>query len=763
MPGIFISYRRADSPDATGRIYDRLVAEFGRALVFKDIDSIPLGRDFRSHLNEVVGDCAAVLAIVGPHWTDMRDEADQRRLEDPDDFVRIELEAALARNIPVVPVLVGHATMPGSAHLPASLAQLAFRQSIEVRPDPDFHHDSTRLVSALRQILDPSAPVDASPVGTARTAAPAQGEPRSRRLAWTIATIAVLAMLATLLPALKHLREVPPPQMRVDIVTPASGILSGFALSPDGRQIVFEATGDGVSRLWLRSLDTTAAVPLAGTEGATYPFWSPDGRSIGFHDGSALKRLDLGGGAPQTLAPDVSSRGGTWNENGVILFSPAIRGTGLMRVSVSGGAVEAVTTLGPNQTGHDWPYFLPDGRHFLYLALGAPDTAGIYLGVLDGGVPVRLTASSKAGVYLPSGWLLWVRERTLVAQRLELSKGELSGSPLTLVQDLGLPVSDVSGSPVSVALTGMIAYRAAAGGYRRLVWFDRSGAVRGAFGGAEGDDSMAPRISPDGRRVVVSRDGDIWLLDGTRSTRFTFDASKENGSAIWSPDGTRIAWADSAGINRKLASGAGTTEQLIASAQETTILNSWSPDGRFLIYHAIDAVTGGDLWVLPMVGDHTPSAFLKTRANERSAAFSPDGRWVAYYSDESGRYEIYVRPFVPPGLAGATPDAGVSKWQVSTAGGINPTWRPDGKEIYYLNPAGVMMAVPISDRGKTLEAGAPVDLFPTRTLSGGVGSQQFFGRQYDLAPDGRFLVNSLPDAGSNTSITLLQNWSPEDK
>jgi hypothetical protein len=357
LPSIFISYRRSDNPDATGRIYDRLVAEFGRALVFKDIDSIPLGRDFRGHLNEIIGDCAAVLAIVGPRWTDARNDAGQRRLEDPDDFVRIELEAALARNIPVVPVLVGNAMLPGSALLPSTLEALAYRQSIEVRPDPDFHNDATRLVAALRRILDPSAPgTDESPTESVPAARAAQRESQwRRRVVWlgSIAAVAVLAAVAFAIPALRHLRETPPappPEIRTEIVTPTTDQPTSFALSPDGRQIVFVASGDGESRLWLRSLATTTAQPLAGTEGAAYPFWSPDSRSIGFFAGGVLKRLDLGGGAAQTLASAISGSGagGTWNAMGVIVFAPSNSGP-LMSVSATGGAVTAVTTLASQQ------------------------------------------------------------------------------------------------------------------------------------------------------------------------------------------------------------------------------------------------------------------------------------------------------------------------------------------------------------------------------------------------------------------------------
>ena len=300
--------------------------------------------------------------------------------------------------------------------------------------------------------------------------------------------------VALAIPAVRHLRETPPPappETRVEIVTPATDEPTSFALSPDGRQIVFVASGDGASRLWLRSLATTTAQPLAGTEGATFPFWSPDGRSVGFFAGGALKRLDLGGGAPQTLAPAISGRGGTWNADGVIVFAPSATSP-LMRVSATGGAAVAVTTLGPQQSGHRAPHFLPDGRRFLFYVRGAPDTAGIYLGALDGSAPTRLTPADSAGVYLPAGWLLWVRAGTLVAQRLDVAQAALTGEPVTLAD--GVAVDGSCRSAVSVAATGLVAYRTGAGSQRQLTWVDRSGTARGTVGDPDGTSRRSPRV-----------------------------------------------------------------------------------------------------------------------------------------------------------------------------------------------------------------------------------------------------------------------------
>ena len=613
-------------------------------------------------------------------------------------------------------------------------------------------------------------------VGPQTTAMATTSASRGRLMGMTALAVATVMIIALAIPAVRYLREAPPPPLppetRLEIVTPATDYPTMFALSPDGRQIVFVARGDGVSRLWLRSLATTTAQPLAGTEGAVYPFWSPDGRSVGFMAGNALKRLDLGGGAPQTLAPVTSGAGATWNADGVLVFAPITRGT-LMRVSATGGAVAAMTTFGPGQVAHLYPQFLPDGRRFLFTALGALNATGIYLGTLDGSAPTRLTPDGSSGIYLPEGpgragpfrgdgWLLWVRGGTLVAQRLDGAKAALNGEPVIVADGV---VDTLDQSAVSVAATGLVAYRTGTGGQRQLTWLDRSGAARGTVG--DPDATLAyPNVSPDGRRVIVTRgvrgNRDLWLLDGASTSRFTFDVAPDT-NPVWSPDGTRIVFRSNRtgadDLYQKLASGAGVEERLVASDQVKTP-ESWSADGRFLLYRSIDPQTSLDLWIVPMVGDRTPSVFLKTPFREGYGAFSPDGRWIAYESNESGRNEIYVRPFVPPTTAGTPPAPTGGQWQVSAAGGIYPQWRPDGKELYYLNPAGAMMAAPITVTGATFAPGAPIVLFPTRIVGGGEDAAQ--GRQYHVASNGRFLINTELDTVA-APITLLQNWNPEAK
>jgi Tol biopolymer transport system component len=359
--------------------------------------------------------------------------------------------------------------------------------------------------------------------------------------------------------------------------------------------------------------------------------------------------------------------------------------------------------------------------------------------------------------------MLWVREGTLVAQRLDVAKAALTGEMVTVADRVA--VDPIGRSVVWAAATGLMAYRTVLGGQRQLTWVDRSGTARGTV--FDPDATLVyPNVSPDGRRVVVSRtvqsNTDIYLLDGARSHPLTFDAASDS-HPVWSPDGTRIVFrSDRAGtddIYQKLASGAGTDERILASDQVKTP-ESWSADGRYLLYRSIDPQTSLDLWVLPMFGDRTPWVFLKTPSREGYGAFSPDGRWVAYESNASGRNEIYVRPFAPPDPAGKLPASSGGQWQVSTTGGIHPRWRPDSKELYFLNPAGAMMAAPITVVGATLAAGAPVMLFPTRIVGGGEDYAQ--AQQYDVAFNGRFLINTVLDTAA-APITLLQNWNPEAK
>jgi eukaryotic-like serine/threonine-protein kinase len=627
---------------------------------------------------------------------------------------------------------------------------------------------------AARLEIDDALTAPPTANGPSASGAPTTTASSRGQLPWIAALAVASALIAAMaVPTLRDLRQAPPPappEVRVDITTPATDRPSDFALSPDGRQIVYAAADGRVSRLWLRSLATAAAQPLPDTEGGRSPFWSPDSRSIGFSAAGELKRLDLGDQTAQVLARAGDGMGGTWNSDGVIVFAPNTTGV-LMRVLASGGASAAATTLVSGQVAHRFPAFLPDGRRFVFYASGHENSsAGIYLGALDGSVPVRLVSTlATALIYLPArasaagatttGWVLWVRAAEFVAQRLDHAAAALVGEPVTIAG--GLNTDTLTRSGVT-AIPGLLAYRPEAQRQAQLTWMDRFGAARGTLGDPHASLTN-PRISPDGRRVLVSRTAqgneDLWLLDGVRASRFTFDTAFERWP-VWSPDGVRMAFgsrgAGTFDLHQKVTTGAGNVQVVVAS-DETKLPTSWSADGRFLLYQRTDPKNQSDLWVTTMTGTQESSVILQTPFIERFGAFSPDGQWIAYQSNESGRNEVYVRTFVPPGATAAAP---VGQWQVSTTGGIMPTWRPDGKELYYLDPEGALMAAPVAVRPSSLDPGTPVVLFPTRIVGGGVDAQQ--GRQYDVAADGRFLINTLLD-GADAPIRLVLNWNPEAK
>ena len=421
-----------------------------------------------------------------------------------------------------------------------------------------------------------------------------------------------------------------------------------------------------------------------------------------------------------------------------------------------GGQPTPVTRLGAGQVAHRQPRFLPDGKHFLFYVQGSEN--GIYLGnlELEGAAPRRLTAANSAGEYLisggvggsVSGWLTFLQQNTLIARRFDAARGQLSGDPVTLAQSVG---SDVfSDGAFSVSRSGLVAWRTGTGGSRQLVWFNRAGESTGTLGAPDASFPSVPELSPDGHRVAVTRGPvgarDIWLTDSTRSTRFTFDPADDVG-AVWSPDGRRLVFASNRkgifNLYLKPTDGSG-PEQLLASSDGKlpNLPNSWSPDGRFLLYRS--SPNGGALMVLPVLPERNgkPYPFLSTPFDERNGAFSPDGKWVAYQSNESGRNEINVRPFPGPGGA----------WQISAGGGSFPRWRTDGQELYYVAPGNQLMAAAIRAQGASITPGQPVALFTANFLRASSLPP------YDVARDGRFLaIVELNDAAT-PPITLLQNW-----
>lgn len=531
-----------------------------------------------------------------------------------------------------------------------------------------------------------------------------------------------------------------PPGTRVDSTPPA--------ISPDGKLLAFGAvSSQGLAQLWMRPLDSLASRPLPGTENATFPFWSPDSRAIGFFAGGKLKRLEISGGAPTALADAPDARGGTWGSRGEIVFIPAPFG-GFQQVSAVGGPTRAIALQDPKQLGR-FPWFLPDGRHFLYLSGAAGSAADVRLVSLDSPAAGRTLVNNVDGFAVYSqAQLLYLRGSTLVARPFDESSLQLTGEPQNVAEDVLADGGRVGESLVSVSAGGVLVYRSGVS-QLGLTWFDRQGRRVGGTGEAGRLTSTAGAVhfAPDRRlAAIVDRESasgnfDIWIADLSRGlrTRFTFDAARD-GYPVWSPDGRTIVFRSTRGnvsnMFRKPTDGS-RNEELLLGNDRPKIPSAISPDSKYLAYATSDPQTGIDIWMLPMSGNEPPFPFVRTPYNEQEAQFSPDGNWVAYQSNESGSNEIYVGPFPGPG----------GKRQISKAGGVAPRWRPDGRELYYLAPGTHLMAAEVEAKGGAFEVKRVEALFGMPTSI------------YDVSADGRqFLVASPPEGDAGGTLTVVQNW-----
>ncbi len=548
-------------------------------------------------------------------------------------------------------------------------------------------------------------------------------------------------------------------QMRLNVVTPSTSDPMSIALSPDGQNLAFIAERGGQRQIWIRRIDNTMARPLAGTDGASFPFWSPGAAAIGFFANGQLKRINVSGGQPQTLADAIQGRGGTWNGDDVILFTPGAA-VPPFRVGAGGGEAARAMPLG-KVPGARFPQFLPDGQHFLFYAYAeSGDGDGVYVGQLGSPEPKRLFSADSAATFVAPNHLWFVRRHTLLGIRFDPQKLETIGEPFPLIEPI--TESEFAAPVVTASHAGMVAYREAGLG-PRLKWFDRAGRPIKDRPVPDAEFHF-PELSRDGRRVALvgaaatvrTSGTDIWLADVSRgvASRLTYDGGAD---PVWSPDGTRIALTGHGqqatyDLYLKAASGTADAEPILVSGSNK-YPTDWSSDGRFVLFNDLSPSNGYDVWAVGVQRGSKPFRVVGTHFEEREGRLSPGGHWIAYQSNESGRFEVYLTQFPGPG----------ARVPVSTAGGVAPRWRQDGKELYFLAPDGTMMGVPVRFGGdeRTVEVATPTTLFPTRVFGRGALNTIGTSRaEYAVSPDGQsFFINTDRDEAP-PPITVILNWKP---
>jgi eukaryotic-like serine/threonine-protein kinase len=594
-----------------------------------------------------------------------------------------------------------------------------------------------------------------SPVAAAATSLPTSSRLKER-ISWAAAVIAAIVLGAAAGMFLFHpaksrrsIRTVinAPEKTSLNLTSDTAG---PPVLSPDGTSIAFAASGaDGKTALWVRPMNMVEAHILPGTEGAIFPFWSPDSHAVGFFSNSKLKTIDLDGGSPQVVADAQLGRGGAWGADGVIVFS-ANPISPLLRVNANGGQPVAVTKIDVTQhTSHRWPFFLPDGKHFLYLALHHdPSKAAnntLYYASIDGHENRPLFRSQSNAVYA-DGYLLFARGDVLMAQRFDPSSGKLSDEPRTLAKGV-MNDSATWHMDASASSDGLLVFGSGSIADLQLVWMDRSGKQISTIAEKFTNLQFA-QISPQGDRVALQIDAgvnDIWVLDLARGvrTRLTF-GPVANIFPVWSPDGKWIAYNSNRmgqyGLYRRPSNGSG-AEELLLNQEQPVIASSWSADGKYLIYSKQFQDGSYQIWALPLDGERKPYLVLKGGIQGH---LSPDGHWLAYMSGESGLLEVYVVAF----------GGGQGKWQVSSNGGNLPQWSRDGKELHYMDPTYNLVAVPVREAGGALQFGAPQTLVPTWS------APQVF---YDFSPDGKKILLDKVSQLVSQSVTVITNFTAELK
>jgi len=601
-------------------------------------------------------------------------------------------------------------------------------------------------------------------------------EARTSKWPWAVAATATAAIAGLAVLAVVHFREAPPASQAVQFALESPEESSfvnqygGYAASPDGRYVVFTARVNGANAqmLWLRPLDSLVARPLPGTDGGNFPTWSPDSRSLAFFVSGKLKRIEITGGAPLTLGDATESPvspTGTWNRAGVILFGST---SGLQRVSASGGGTTLLTKIdtAKKESGHGYPQFLPDGNRFLFFAdSGDPNARGVYASSLDHPEQRQLIVRTAAkAVYVPPrapypGYLLWMQDQTLLAQRFDADLLKLEGDPVSVAEQVGLNPTNPVRAAFWASEAGLLIYFSNPTLPKRpIAWISRDGKQLGQA--APDDNFMTLALAPGATRMAVERadatggqtNRDVWLRDFERGvmTRLTFDPARDS-FPVWSPDGKQVAFSSEreggvSQIYRKDATGAGQEERLTESPNQKFLLD-WSKDGKYLLYREVNPGTGRDLMALPLQGDKKPIAVVNTPFQESTGAISPDGRWVAFASNDSGHTELYIQAFPGGG------DGTKGRWQVSNGGAYDVKWKGDGKELYYESLDGKIMAAAIQAGAQEIRAETPRVLFAADFQTTSL-------HEFDVTPDGQrfLLILSSRTQGRSEHLTVVSNW-----
>jgi len=585
---------------------------------------------------------------------------------------------------------------------------------------------------------------------------------RSRKAARVLqAAVAVLALALVASLAVnwmsRRMSPAPPRPVQFTVVPPAPYVLSTLdvpALSPDGTKLAFTARPpDGPSALFERELDSLEVREIAGTSGASSPFWSPDGERLGFFSNRKLKTVTLSGASPATLADGYCC--GTWGRDGVILFTgsgPSVRDRRTFRISSEGGLAAEVGHLDASRSErlHQWPVLLPDGRHFLYFSRsGRPDVQGIYEASLSSGETKRVMSAASHVVFVPPGYLLFRLQGRLMVQAYDWRQSRVTGEPIQVAEMVAGADQTAYNAATFAAAPDALAYIPGTATPSTLTWLDRRGTRLGSVG--DPGEYYSPQLSPDERTLAVGRydlatdSRDIWLFDLTRGgapSRFTFDPADDMNPA-WSPDGTRIAFTSARSgqrdIYEKTVGGPGEERLLLSSGTDKHVEYA-SPDGRMLLFNVIPESGRQEIWALPLVSGGKPFALLRGPADTQSSPLSPDGKFIAYHSSESGRYEIFIQAL-----------ASGRRWPISIGGGMTPQWRPDGRELFYI-AGSRLMAVDITMAGGRVEAGVPHALFEAPFWRGG-------RNVFVPSRDGRrFLAILQPEQTASRSITVELNW-----